>query len=139
MRATSLFEGEMAHKQNYVESIERSKQLRLAAGLLSERFPEVSDLVVHMTYYHKGVNPVLMVRTVHFFPSRHAYFNMDCMIKGCVDGGFDLTSVITHMIKTHKKTEKGKLICNGKGDTLASDHASISYEITVTYNKHRKS
>jgi hypothetical protein len=88
-----------------------------------------------MTYYHKGVNPVLMVRTVNFFPSGFAYFNMDCMIRGCVDGGFDLTSVISDMIKNHKKLRKGKLICNGKNDDLASDHASIDYEIRIQYNR----
>ncbi len=125
----------MAHKQNYVERMELNKKLKLASGLVSERFPEVSGIVVHMTYYHKGVNPILMERIVNFFPSGYAYFNMDCMIKDCVDGGFDLTSVITDMVKDHKKSGKGKLICNGRCDTLASDHASIAYKIRVQYHK----
>jgi hypothetical protein len=125
----------MAHKQNYLESLELNKQRRLAAGLVSEHFPEVSDIVVHMTYYQKRVNPIMMVRVVNFWPSRHAYFNMDCMIKGCLDGGFDLTPVIRRMVKNRKKSEKGKLTCNGKSDTLASDHASIAYEITIRYGK----
>jgi len=119
--------------------MEQSKQRKLEAGLISERFPGVSDIVVRMTYYHRGANPVLMVRTVNFWPSQHAYFNMDCMIKGCLDGGFDLTSVIKRMVKNHKKAEKGKLICNGKSDTLAPDHASIAYEITIRYGKARQS
>lgn len=125
----------MAHKQNYVERMQLNKQHGLASGLLSDRFPEVSGIVIHMTYYHKGVNPILMVRVVNFFPSGHAYFNMECMIKGCVDGGFDLTSVITDMIKNHEKMRKGKLVCNGKGDALPSDHASIAYKIRIQYNK----
>ncbi len=124
----------MAHKQNYEESIELNKKRRLESGLVSERFPEVSGIVVHMTYFHKGANPILMVRKVNYWPSRHAYFNMDCMIKGCVDGGFDLTSEIIDMIKHHKKSKKGKLVCHGKSDTLSADHASIAYEITVKYN-----
>lgn len=125
----------MAHKQNYIESMELNKQRRLAAGLVSERFPEVSDIVIRMTYYQKAEISLMMVRTVNFWPSHYAYFNMDCMIRGCVDGGFNLTSVITSMIKNRKKSEKGKLICNGKSDTLSSDHASIDYQITVTYNR----
>ncbi len=124
----------MAHRQNYVERMELNKQLRLASGLVSERFPDVSGIVIHMTYFHKGVNPVLMVRTVNFFPSGYAYFNMDCMIRDCVDGGFDLTSVITNMLKHRKKLGKGKLVCKGKNDALASDHASIAYEIRIKYN-----
>jgi len=125
----------MTHRQNYVERTEQNKQRRIAAGLVSERFPEVSDIVMHMTYYQKGVNPVLMVRVVNFFPTGHAYFNMDCMIKGCVDGGFDLTAVVKNMIKQRKKSAKGKLVCHGKGDSLASDHASVDYEITIKYHK----
>lgn len=124
----------MVHRQNYVESMERNKQRKLAAGLISECFPEVSDIIIHMTYYHKAANPILMNRIVNFWPSQYAYFNMDCMIKGCVDGGFDLTSVIAKMIKNHKKSEKGKLTCTGKSDTLSSDHASVTYQITVKYN-----
>jgi hypothetical protein len=115
--------------------MELSKQRRLAAGLLSERFPGVSDIVVRMTYYQNAINSILMVRTINFWPSQYAYFNMDCMIKGCVDGGFDLTSVITDMIKSRKTSEKGKLVCNGKIETLACDHASIAYHITVRYTK----
>lgn len=127
----------MAHKQNYVESIELNKQRRLAAGLLSERFPGVSDIVVRMIYYQKAINSVMMVRTVNFWPTHYAYFKMDCMIKGCLDGGFNLTSVIAKMIKNHKKSEKGKLICNGKSDTVSSGHASIDYQITITYSRTR--
>jgi len=126
----------MPHKQNYVERMELSKQQRLASGLVSERFPEVAGMVIQMTYYHKAANPVLMVRTINVSPSGYAYFNMDCMIKDCFDGGFDLTSVITDMIRRRKKTGKGKLICNGNGKdiTLSSDHASIAYEIKIQYN-----
>jgi hypothetical protein len=126
----------MAHKQNYVERMELNKQQKIISGLVSERFPEVSSIVIRMTYYHKAVNPVLMVRTVNIIPTSYAYFNMDCMIKDCVDGGFDLTSVITDMVKHHKKLEKGKLVCsgNGKDHALASDHASITYEIKIQYN-----
>jgi hypothetical protein len=126
----------MAHKQNYVERMEINKQQRIISGLVSERFPEVSGIVIHMTYYHKAANPILMVRTVNVIPTGYAYFNMDCMVKDCVDGGFDLTSVIAHMVKQHKKLEKGKLVCNGSGKdhALASDHASITYEIKIKYN-----
>ena len=125
----------MAHRQNYIEMAELNKQRRVAAGLVSERFPKVSSIVIHMTYYQKGANPVLMVRIVNVIPTNYAYFNMECMIKGCSNGGFDLTSVIKNMIKNHKKSGKGKLVCNGKSETLAHDHASISYEISIQYNK----
>ncbi len=134
-RGTSLFWEQMVHRQNSLESIELNRQRKIAAGLVSECFPEVSDIVIRMTYYQKAVNPVMMVRTMNFWPSQYAYFNIDCMVKGCVDGGFDLTSVIAKMIKNRRKSEKGKLVCKGNSDVLASGHASIDYHITVKYNK----
>jgi hypothetical protein len=124
----------MVHRQNYVENMEQSRQRKLAAGLISECFPKVTDIIIHMTYYQKAANPVMMNRIINFWPSQYAYFNMDCMIKGCVDGGFDLTSVIAKMIKNRKKSEKGKLTCNGKSDTLSSDHASVTYQINIKYS-----
>jgi hypothetical protein len=123
----------MAHRQNHLENMELNRQRKLAAGLVSECFPDVLDIKVRMTYYHKGATPVLMVRIVNFWPSRHAYFNMDCMTKGCVDGGFDLTPVIGAMVKHHKNFGKGKLSC--KGNSPSSDHTSIDYEITIKYSK----
>ncbi len=125
----------MANNQNYLKRMELKNQQKLEAGFISSRFPKVSIIVIHMTYYHKAENPVLMERTVNFFPTSHAYFNMECMEKECNSGGFDLTPIIIKQIKNHKKLSKGKMVCSGKGDALASDHASISYEISIKYSK----
>ena len=124
----------MANKQHHSVKAELIKQSKLAAGLVSERFPKVKSLVINMTYYQQGVNPVLMLRTINVLPTTYAYFNMECMIRDCVDGGFDLTPIITRMVKGLKKTVKGKLVCKGKSDGLEADHASILYEITIRYN-----
>lgn len=125
----------MAQRQNYAAKMDLKKQQMIAEGLVSERFPEVNGIVIHMTYLIKGLNPVLMLRTVNVFPTSYAYFNMDCMIKGCIDGGFDLTPVITDMVKKHQKLKKGNLVCSGKNADLASDHANIDYEVTIEFNK----
>ncbi len=124
----------MSNKQHQSVKAELLKQNKLAAGLVSERYPKVSSIVLNMTYYQKGVNPVLMVRTVNVLPTTHAYFNMECMIRDCVNGGFDLTPIIKKMVKTLKKTVKGKLVCKGRNDGLEADHASIVYEINIRYN-----
>ena len=125
----------MAQRQSYIAKMDLKKQQRVAAGLLSERFPQVSGIVINMTYFRKGTNPVLMQRTVNVFPTAYAYFNMDCMISGCVGGGFDLTPVIKEMISKHKKVKKGNLVCCGKNGDLASDHANIDYLVTIEFNK----
>lgn len=115
--------------------MELSKKNRLAASLVSDRFPKVSGMVIHMTYYQRVSELVLMERTVNVSPGDHAYFNMECMTKDCINGGFDLEQVISDMIRHHKKSGKGKLVCNGENDILSSGHASISYAISIQYNK----
>jgi hypothetical protein len=125
----------MANRQQYAAKMELKKQNRFAAGLISERFPEVSSIVIHMTYYQNGSNPVLMVRTVNVFPTSYAYFKMDCMIKGCNNGGFDLTAIVNNMVKAHKKEKKGSLSCCGKVDALVSEHARVDYDVAIQYSK----
>jgi hypothetical protein len=123
----------MMKRNDYALKMELRKQNNLAAGLVSDRFPAVSDIVINMTYYQKGERPVLMVRTVNIVPTSYALFKMDCMIRGCDGGGFDLSSVVSNMVKTHKKVSKGALECCGNIDNSASDHASIKYEAVIKY------
>ncbi len=129
----------MISRQNYILKKKEIKELKeknkLAAGLISKSYPEVSSIVIRMTYYRKALNPVLMVRTVNFYPTSYVYFKMECMVKNCINGGFDLTLVIVNMINNHEKSVMGKMSCSGQNDALSSDHASISYEISIQYNK----
>ncbi len=76
-----------------------------------------------------------MVRKLNVFPTSAAYFKMDCMIKGCENGGFDLTPVIKNMIKTRKKEKKGSIDCKGKVDAVTADHASVDYDITIKFGR----
>ena len=99
----------MVNRHKYAAKMDQKKQNRLIAGVVQDRFPEVSGIVINMTYYQRGANPILMERTVNIFPSSDAYFKMDCMIKGCDGGGFDLTPVIAGMAKTRKHVKKGAI------------------------------
>ena len=123
------------HRHDYALKMELKKQVNIAAGLVSDRFPTVSGMVIQMTYYRKAAIPVLMVRTVNISPASYAYFKMDCMIKSCDGGGFDMTSIVANMVKTHKKIKKGSIICHGTIETLTSEHASIAYETVIKYKK----
>lgn len=125
----------MTNKQSYMEKMELKKKVMLAAGLVSDRFPGVSSIVLHMTYYQKTSDPVLMKRTVNFFPSHYACFHMECMREECTNGGFDLAPVVASLVKNQKKAIAGKLVCSGKSDSLRLGHASIAYEVSIQYAK----
>ncbi len=132
----------MAKKQYHVQQKQAEKlalaEKKQAIALVEKCFPQVAGLSIRLTYYNEITDSVFMVRTVNYFPSSRADFHMHCMIKECSNGGFDLKRKIRQVIKEHKKSESGDMRCKGGKGTLSSDHASMSYEISVQYHKKRK-
>ncbi|MBI5102403.1 MAG: hypothetical protein HZB33_11280 [Nitrospirae bacterium] len=108
----------------------KKKQLKLDSGFLDAQFPEVTAISISMMYHQNNMKESLP-RVVNFFPGSYALFRVACLNKECVDGGFDLTKVITGMIKTRKEASKGTLSC--KGETPAAMHSSIVYEVSIQY------
>jgi hypothetical protein len=115
----------MAQREDYLKKMELKNKAKQDAGIVSERYPNVSGIKLSMTYYHNSENPILMQRTVNVFPTSYAYFNMECMVRGCETGGFDLSSIIKKQIKQKKKSAKGKIVCKGKIGEQSTDHAHI--------------
>jgi hypothetical protein len=127
----------MGRGKNYA-ALQHSRKLeenrkKLEAGLVSERFPKVKNIKLKMTYFQTPPGHVLMERTVRFFATSPAYFQMKCFIKDCTEGGFDLSRTMASLIRRRKKTGKGTMLCAGKGDGLPKDHSHITYEITIGY------
>ena len=110
--------------------IERMRQRR-EAGSVADRFPEVAGIVISMTYNQKGIRSIL--RTFNFFPSSYAFFRANCLSKNCVDGGFDLSQVITTMARSHREMAKGVLGC--EGNDPSDTHSDIVYEVAIQYTQ----
>ena len=120
----------MPPKRNHLVKMELNRKNLLDAGLLQDRYPGVSGIVIHMVYYQKRPGSVLMERTVNFYPSGYAYFNMRCMARGCENGGFDLSSVIRELVMDGKRSAKGFISCHGGEE----GHASVAYRINIRYS-----
>jgi len=103
---------------------------RVETGFVSAHFPEVTGIVISMSYNQIGLNKALL-RTVNFFPGSYAFFKVDCVNRECLDGGFDLTHIITSMVGKRRETAKGKLSCEGNGP--AAGHSAITYEVEIQY------
>ena len=123
-------------KQSYKEKMEVERAALAAAGCISERYSGISSIEFRMIYYHRSVNPVLMRRTVTFSPDNYAGFHMKCMTDGCVDGGYDLAPIVAGLVKSGKKSVKGRIPC--KGTNATPGHASLSYEVNIEYNAKAK-
>jgi len=108
--------------------MERQRQI-LAAGLVSERFPGVSSIVVTMNY-NRGRNSALR-RTLNFYPGSPAFFKVSPLGDGGEDGAPDLTNFISGMIGAHKGSAKGE-VRGGRGDEVIV-HPNVEYEVAITY------
>ena len=112
-----------------MERMQERMQQRREAGSVATHFPEVANIIMNMTYNQKGARAIL--RTFNFTPSSYAFFIVNCLRKDCADGGFDLTQVITTMIRNHRAGVKGVLVC--KGTDPSTNHSDIVYEVSVQY------
>ncbi len=124
-------EGDMNNNKHTAMMDRRQEMMeqKREAGSIATRFPEVASIIMNMTYNQKGTTSIR--RTFHFTPSSSAFFVVNCLRQDCSDGGFDLTHVITAMIKKRKADAKGELSCKG-GDSSTS-HSDIVYEVAIKY------
>jgi len=106
------------------------QQRKLDAGFVEAQFPEVTGVVISMIYNQRGIQKSLP-RVINFYPGSYALFRIDCLNKECVDGGFDLTQVITGMIRNRREAAKGDLSC--EGDCPSANHSTIAYEVAIQY------
>jgi hypothetical protein len=112
-----------------MEKRQEVMQQKNEAGSIGSRFPEVASIVMHMTYKQTGAKSIL--RSFHFTPESYAFFVISCLRQDCVDGGFDLTQVITLMINNRESDMKGSLRC--KGTDSSTCHSDIVYEVAIQY------
>ena len=131
MEGAFSFWRDMNNSINSRKNAARTERLqqRLDAGFVATQFPEVASIVMNMTYTHSGEKSIL--RTFNFTPNSYAFFGVTCLRQDCVDGGFDLSQVITAMIRSRRVAGKGELSC--KGTDSASSHSDIVYEVAIQY------
>ncbi len=123
----------MRYSKSYQAKNEEKQAAKIAAGLVSERFAQISGIELHMTYYHRAANPVLMERTLCYSPSNYAVFHVKCEQDGCTGGGYDLGPVVAGLAKSGKTSVKGTLFCHGSNGRIG--HGSIAYEVHIQYHK----
>ncbi len=112
-----------------IEKKQEMMRQRCETGSVATRFPEVANIIMNMTYKQNGARSIL--RTFHFTPNSYAFFVVNCLRQDCVDGGFDLTQVITEMIRDRRVDAKGALNC--KGTDSSTSHSDIVYEVAIQY------
>ena len=112
------------------EALEERKRQTLAAGLMSDRFPGVSSIVVTMNY-SRGTHSAVL-RTLNFYPGSPAFFRISCLSEGCDEGALDLTHSIQRMIRGRETSAKGEIRCDNIDAAIV--HPRVEYQVAITYS-----
>ena len=124
----------MTYREKCDAKLERMQEMQ-DAGLISQRFPDVSSIVVDMEHKRNGISAIHLLRTLNFPSDSHAYFRIECLNRDCKDctDGFHLDPVIAAMIRNNTPSKEGELKCDGSG--ITARQVNITYKVTIQYNK----
>lgn len=108
------------------------------AASLRERFPQVGQLVVNMSFADVRRIGSYSAQMRSFSGSAKAFFAIACPRTLCLDGGFDLDSVVLELLEAGKTTSTGTLECPGWVDPTRSERARcllhVQYRVQVLYD-----
>lgn len=130
----------MNKKQRIQQQIAWFKQQeRISAGYIKDRFPKVASIKIERNFVdfdtdeHFSKDPEWNVPL-----TAYALFEIECPMYECVDGGFNLTDIITKMIKNKLTHKKGSFTCQGWQDQeRVGKHKCMTkllYEINIEYS-----
>jgi len=122
--------------QNRQQKKQDLLEKKASAGFVSDRLKGVSAITIGLAYYQRSIYApdarLLMCRTIYVLPEDYAYFDMQCMTKEC-NGSFNLGPVIKRLVESSKHHGKGSIVCSGKDPSLPAEHATVNYDIDITY------
>jgi hypothetical protein len=108
------------------------------AQSVRECFPKVEEIVFEMAFTDLKQLGTYSPQMRSLSASAKAFFAIACPRTLCLDGGFDLDSVIRSMLACGGTTGGGTLECNGWVDPARPDHArchlKMKYRLHVSYN-----
>jgi hypothetical protein len=86
------------------------------ARILGEEYPDVEEIVIELTFFDPDeMDPPDSQRKI-LIPSQRSYFEITCPFRECINGGFNLTSVVSTLISDRRREELGTSYCQGWQD-----------------------
>ena len=108
------------------------------AYTLRERFPTVEQLVVDTAFTDLKEIGIYSPQMHSFSASAKAFFAIACPRTLCLDGGFDLDSILLAMLRNDRTTSIGTLECQGWLNPTRPESArcllQMHYRLRVLYD-----
>jgi len=111
---------------------ERQRRGRLAAPLMSARFPRLGSLKLDFEFSDSSAflpSPLVTV----FHPPARAYFCFACPYSDC-DGEFDLTGQVERAVSSREPESRGRLHCAGTRHRGVACTLCLDYLITTSWS-----
>jgi hypothetical protein len=131
----------MSSSKRQVDAFKRQREARrrayAEAGCLRERFPDVEQVILEITFTDRRGIGTYSSQLHTFSPSAKAFFEVACPRTLCIDGGFDLANIILGMLARDGSTSTGTLECNGWLDPAHTETAhcilQMHYRLEARY------
>ena len=103
----------------------------------SQLYPNVQEIRVELCFTpHDGARTVVD-RSKVWKPDHDAFFEIQCLDRECICGGFDLTRVIEEAVKNRQSDVEGRLTCEGWQDSERYRKTrcmiTLDYRVSLTY------
>lgn len=113
-------------------------ELYKASPLISQKYPNVKSLIIEQTFHDdSGTEQIAQTRWNVPIDTTRAYFYIDCRMRECIDGGFDLTQAVISTIENGETRSSGRLVCQGWQDKERAGQfhclTDLVYQIEVNY------
>ncbi|SHN30970.1 hypothetical protein SAMN04488057_118103 [Cyclobacterium lianum] len=104
---------------------------------IKSSFPQVQEIILNLNFNYDESYRKKLKKTLN--PNDKAFFQIECINKDCVYGGFNLSSEVRGMISKKVTEYNGHQTCNGYQDFeryKAKDYhclCKLNYEIEIKY------
>jgi hypothetical protein len=113
---------------------EQRQQSYMAAPVVGKKFPGIEQLAVEMRFKDpEGKSSVSPHRRL-FAPDMQAFFEFQCPLRDCANGGFNLTSAVPKAFSDRKHETTGTMECEGRRprDGAADPRCRLELQYRVT-------
>jgi hypothetical protein len=124
-------------KDSFRRQLETWRRAYAEACTLRERFPKVEELVLDMVFVDSKEIGTYSPQMRSFSASAKAFFAIACPRTLCLEGGFDLNSIVGGALRGRAGRSVGSLECQGWIDPTHGENARcllrLHYRVQVRF------
>lgn len=111
---------------------ERRQRDYSSSGTVASRYPGVDQVVLELRFTAADRKPLLSPYKQLYSADMQAFFQLQCPLRSCLGGGFDLSAAVTQASRDPQHRSRGVLQC--RGVATGSDAKGAPCPVEMTYD-----